>query len=177
MSRSGAACCPVRSSHAVEDTPSGAPVNEALRATLLRALALEVVGKTYGVPAEKGQSPDRFGSNRGVRLELNRRRSCRPPLALVSVPQVGLCRLTIVELGIRFLCASRLSIKWIIANLTNASDDRTLFSRSLLNRRHLPSHANVRSTVHRIGSSTQPTASFGRGTMFSSHAAFVSTHS
>ena len=96
---------------------------------------------------------------------------------LVSVPQVGLCRLTIVELGIRFFCASRLSIRWIIANLTNASDDRTLFSRSLLNRRHLPSHANVRSTVHRIGSSTQPTASFGRCTMFSSHAAFVSTHS
>ena len=98
-------------------------------------------------------------------------------VSLVSVPQVGLCRLTIVELGIRFFCASRLSIRWIIANLTNASDDRTLFSRSLLNRRHLPSHANVRSTVHRIGSSTQPTASFGRCTMFSSHAAFVSTHS
>ena len=55
-----------------------------------------------------------------------------------------------------FLWPSRLSIRWIIANLTNASDDRTLFSRSLLNRRHLPSHANVRSTVHRIGSSTSP---------------------
>ncbi len=67
--------------------------------------------------------------------------------------------------------ASRLSIMWIIANLTNASDDLTLFSRSLLNRRHFPSHANVRSTVQRIGSSTQPTASFGRRTMVSAHAA------
>lgn len=43
-----------------------------------------------------------------------------------------------------------------MANLMNASDDNTLRSRSLLNRQHLPSQANVRSTVHRMGSLTQP---------------------
>ena len=43
-----------------------------------------------------------------------------------------------------------------MASLTNASDDSTLRSRSLLSRRHLPSQANVRSTVQRSGSFTQP---------------------
>ena len=48
-----------------------------------------------------------------------------------------------------------------MANLMNDSDDSTLFSRSLLSRRHRPSQANVRSTVQRIGSFTQPSASLG----------------
>src|SRR3954454_9110016 len=59
----------------------------------------------------------------------------------------------------------------------NDSDDSTLFSRSLLRRRHRPSQANVRSTVHRIGNFTQPSASFGRRTMLRSQSAFASTHS
>ena len=67
-------------------------------------------------------------------------------------------------------------MSWIIASLTIDSDDSTLFSRSTLRRRHLPSQANVRSTVHRIGSVTQPSASFGRRTMVSSQAAWSSTH-
>jgi len=52
--------------------------------------------------------------------------------------------------------------KWIMA-----SEDRIVFSRSLLSRRHLPSQAKVRSTVHRIGSFTQPSAPSGRRTMTS----------
>src|SRR5512135_285056 len=64
-----------------------------------------------------------------------------------------------------------------MASLTNASDDRTLLSRSLLRRRHRPSHANVRSTVHRIGNRTQPSDPLGRRTMARSHRAFASTHS
>src|SRR5512147_441 len=59
----------------------------------------------------------------------------------------------------------------------NDSDDRTLFSRALLRRRHRPSHANVRSTVHRIGSFTRPSGPSGRRTMARSHRAFASTHS
>ena len=47
----------------------------------------------------------------------------------------------------------------------NDSDDRTLFSRSLLSRRHRPSQANVRSTVQRIGSFTQPFVPSGRRTI------------
>src|SRR3954468_4139430 len=66
---------------------------------------------------------------------------------------------------------------WIMASLTNDSDDSTLFSRSLLRRRHRPSQGNVRSTVHRIGNFTQPSASFGRRTMLRSQSAFASTHS
>ncbi len=68
-------------------------------------------------------------------------------------------------------------MRWIMANLTNASEDRTLFSRSLLSRRHLPSQANVRSTVHRIGNFTHPFFPSGRRTMTISHRAFFSTHS
>src|SRR5512135_2593606 len=64
-----------------------------------------------------------------------------------------------------------------MASLMKASDDRTLFSRSLVSRRHWPSHANVRSTVHRIGSLAQPSDPSGRRTMDSSHRAFASTHS
>ena len=64
-----------------------------------------------------------------------------------------------------------------MANLTNASDERTLRSRSLLSRRHLPSHANVRSTVQRIGSRTQPSDPSGRRTIVRSQRAFVATHS
>jgi hypothetical protein len=49
-----------------------------------------------------------------------------------------------------------------MASLMNASDDRTLFSRSLPRRRHRPSHANVRSTLHQIGNFTQPSDPSGR---------------
>ena len=56
-----------------------------------------------------------------------------------------------------------------MANLMNASADSTLFSRSLLSRRHLPSQANVLSTVQRIGKRTQPTDPSGRRTMVNSH--------
>ena len=38
----------------------------------------------------------------------------------------------------------RLSMRWIMASLMNASDERVLRSRSLLSRRHLPSQAIVR---------------------------------
>ena len=58
-----------------------------------------------------------------------------------------------------------------MASLMNASEESTVRSRSLLSRRHLPSHANVRSTVHRIGSLTQPLDPSGRLTMTSSHRA------
>jgi hypothetical protein len=64
-----------------------------------------------------------------------------------------------------------------MANFTIDSDDNTLRSRSMLNRRHLPNHANVLSTVQRIGRVTQPWASLGRRTMVSFHCAFCATHS
>src|SRR5512135_2146691 len=51
----------------------------------------------------------------------------------------------------------------------NDSDDRTLFTRSLLSRRHRPSQANVRSTVHRIGNFTHPRLPSGRRTISRSH--------
>lgn len=63
-----------------------------------------------------------------------------------------------------------------MASLIIASDDRTVFSRSLVSRRQRPSQANVRSTVQRISSTTQPltpagrrTTSTVRGTLFSTH--------
>ncbi len=68
-------------------------------------------------------------------------------------------------------------MNWIMANLMNASDDRTVRSRSVLNRRHFPNHANVRSTVYRIGNFTQPFASSGRRTITNSHEAFAFTQS
>src|SRR5947209_19242462 len=55
----------------------------------------------------------------------------------------------------------------------NASAESTLRSRSLLSRRHLPSHANVRSTVHRRGNFTQPSDPLGRLTMTSSQRVLV----
>src|SRR5437763_1713173 len=58
-----------------------------------------------------------------------------------------------------------------MASLMNDSDDRTLFSRSLLRRRQLPSQAKVRSTVQRIGSFTQPRSPSGRRTIDRSLAA------
>lgn len=73
--------------------------------------------------------------------------------------------------------SSRFSINWIIASLMNDSDDRTLFSRSLLRRRHRPSQAKVRSTVHRIGSFTHPSEPSGRRMILRSHRAFAATHS
>ena len=68
-------------------------------------------------------------------------------------------------------------MRWIMANLMNASDDRTLFSRSLVSRRHVPSQAKVRSTVHRSGNFTHPVDPPGRRTMTRFHRAFSSTHS
>src|SRR3954463_1067646 len=58
----------------------------------------------------------------------------------------------------------------------NDSDDKVLFSRSLLSRRQSPSHAKVRSTVHRIGKRTQPSLPSGRRTIESCHRALSSTH-
>ena len=71
----------------------------------------------------------------------------------------------------------RWSINRIIASLMNDSDDRTLFSRSTLSRRHRPSQANVRSTVHRIGSFTQPRLPSGRRMTSRPHFTCSSTHS
>ena len=63
-----------------------------------------------------------------------------------------------------------------MANLMNASDDSTLFSRSRLSRRHRVSQANVRSTVQRIGNRTQPSDPSGLRTMTKSQRACSSTH-
>ena len=68
-------------------------------------------------------------------------------------------------------------MSWIMASLTIDSDESTLFSRSTVRRRHVPSQANVRSTVQRIGSLTQPSASFGRRTMLRSYSALFWIHS
>src|SRR3954463_7509824 len=64
-----------------------------------------------------------------------------------------------------------------MASLRNDSDDRTLFSRSLLSRRQRPSQANVRSTVHRIGSFHQASLYLGGGVNSLSPLAFSGTHS
>src|ERR1700693_3585190 len=56
-----------------------------------------------------------------------------------------------------------------------ASDDRVLFSRSKLKRRHLVSQANVRSTVQRIGNFTHPLDPFGRRTTARSYQPYSST--
>lgn len=64
-----------------------------------------------------------------------------------------------------------------MAHLMNAPDDRTLFPRALVSRRHRPSHANVRSTVHRRGSFTHPFDPSGRRTMTRSYRAWSPTHS
>ena len=61
-----------------------------------------------------------------------------------------------MELGVGVRGPEPVQHHWIIAGLMNASDDRTPCSRSLLSRRQRPSQANVRSTVQRIGSRTQP---------------------
>ena len=64
-----------------------------------------------------------------------------------------------------------------MANLTIASEERVLFSRSLLSRRHFPNQANVRSTVQRSGNFTHPCWPSGRRTITNSHEALASTHS
>ena len=53
---------------------------------------------------------------------------------------------------------SFLNISLIEARRRNASAFRLRFSQSLASRRQRPSHANVRSTTHRFGSTTKPLA-------------------
>ena len=51
--------------------------------------------------------------------------------------------------------ANRRSIMWIIARCTQASDVSGRASKSLLNLRHLPIHASVRSTTHLLGKTSK----------------------
>ena len=46
-------------------------------------------------------------------------------------------------------------MRWIMANLMKDSDERVLFSRSLLSRRHLPNQANVLSRTHLHGATAR----------------------
>jgi len=57
-----------------------------------------------------------------------------------------------------------------------ASELSVVASSSLLNRRHFPSQAKVRSTIHRFGRVTQPLASLGRRTISSAHPPSLSAH-
>ena len=57
----------------------------------------------------------------------------------------------------------------ILATSAQAVELSIVRSQSLANRRHLPSHAKVRSTTHRMGSRTKPFALSGRLTVSSVH--------
>ena len=64
------------------------------------------------------------------------------------------------------VCSKCLSIRPIDATLSFASRDGDRCSSSRLNRRHLPSQLNVRSTTQRFGNNTNLFASCGRRTIF-----------
>ncbi len=69
-----------------------------------------------------------------------------------------------------YQCLASLRVRRrILATSAQAVELSIVRSQSLANRRHLPSHAKVRSTTHRLGSRTKPFALSGRLTVSSVH--------
>ena len=64
-----------------------------------------------------------------------------------------------------------------MANRTIVSEERTVRSRSLVKRQQMPNQAKVRSTVQRIGTSSQPLTLAGRSMTLSSVEVFNASHS
>ena len=87
-----------------------------------------------------------------------------------TVQRAIMCKSLNLKFYVALQCLASLRVRRrILARSAQAVELSIVRSQSLANRRHLPSHAKVRSTTHRLGSRTKPFALSGRLTVSSVH--------